>query len=826
MPLCVPLTLLLLLLLVGVRLDAVDSLAGAGRSAAAGSSATLTPDDKTGAQRHSALRSRAGKDAHCSGHGARVSPTSDFCNCDAGFIGAHCEFDQEARKYVGSSKCVHGVLQGDSTCRCSAGWAGDACADRRCDHGHLACPEGKHYCSQLQCVCHPGWAGPACAERANQRCSPRARSELGPCLHGGVFNEATCACDCPPGSHWTGRNCGTCSASGAHAVCPQPLALFNKSTCACECHEDQLLQLPCAHGGLFNEDTCSCDCPKPWGGPGCAECRETQRHCYNGGQWNDFDCICDCHAPWSPADRCLTCPLLDCKNGGVFLQDECRCRCEGKWTGDECDECPSLQELIVTGMDCERRGFSEDTCSCNEECPPRECLHGGVQNTTSCTCDCNPQAQRSISGAVGARGPLQPAGTPGSVGAVAREGASFVQLGAEHSAGQATAIAIRHLRVAAEGAAHIFSSQTFWAGERCELCVEPPPPGCGGARAFDAARCACSDSCGPFNCSGYGTKNEETCTCDCPLTRNGAFCQFEATGRSPESAAASCRIIRLLDRRAMSGWYWLSYGRTPPFQAYCDLADDGGGWTQIAKIGPSLSQTKLTVATYQDGLQSTQRAEYVLPCSMLSGLGTAFRRTADEGSTSATLMPLSSFVLRVRMGKVQDYFKPMHAASLCEMLTSNTKHEWAPKYFGQKFSSAASASLEVEEEAETTETPPEEGEEGEPLARGTWAVPAYVNDSRLEGVLGGCLRGWPSKKSAYPEDARDYVSFWGGAETGGCCNYFSGIYPAGPGNQRPDVGKWGLEFSMQIIETVRVLLCKRARPRKRVCWCCLYLCKS
>ena len=35
----------------------------------------------------------------------------------------------------------------------------------------------------------------------------------------------------------------------------------------------------------------------------------------------------------------------------------------------------------------------------------------------------------------------------------------------------------------------------------------------------------------------------------------------------------------------MSGWYWLSYGRTPPFQAYCDLADDGGGWTQIAKVG-------------------------------------------------------------------------------------------------------------------------------------------------------------------------------------------------------------------------------------------------
>ncbi len=48
-----------------------------------------------------------------------------------------------------------------------------------------------------------------------------------------------------------------------------------------------------------------------------------------------------------------------------------------------------------------------------------------------------------------------------------------------------------------------------------------------------------------------------------------------------------------------------------------------------------------------------------------------------------------------------------------------------------------------------------------------------------------------------------YVSFWGGAETGGCCHYFSGLYPAGPGNDQPDQGKWGREFSIQIIETVR-----------------------
>ena len=48
-----------------------------------------------------------------------------------------------------------------------------------------------------------------------------------------------------------------------------------------------------------------------------------------------------------------------------------------------------------------------------------------------------------------------------------------------------------------------------------------------------------------------------------------------------------------------------------------------------------------------------------------------------------------------------------------------------------------------------------------------------------------------------------YLSFWGGAETGGCCNYFSGLYPAGPGNTLPGSSAWGLTFSIQVMETVR-----------------------
>ncbi len=314
----------LLLALVSHRSDAVSFSAQAGNGGgsvlvASAFVSSSSSSSSSSSREFPPSSSSSHKDAHCSAHGTRLEPTSDFCKCDAGFLGIHCEFDQAGRRYVGASRCVHGTLRAsDGACVCQAGWAGDACTQRRCDHGRLACPEGRHYCAEMACACHPGWAGPSCSDPANERCSARARHALGPCLHGGTFNEAACSCDCPVGSRWGGRNCGTCAPQTSS--CPEPLAKFNTTTCACDCHEDQLLMQPCTHGGLFNPNTCGCDCPVPWGGPSCSECRETERHCYNGGRWNDWDCVCDCHAPWSPADRCLTCPLLDCKNGGVFLQ--------------------------------------------------------------------------------------------------------------------------------------------------------------------------------------------------------------------------------------------------------------------------------------------------------------------------------------------------------------------------------------------------------------------------------------------------------------------------------------------------------------------------
>merc|ERR1719487_1177551 len=90
-------------------------------------------------------------------------------------------------------------------------------------------------------------------------------------------------------------------------------------------------------------------------------------------------------------------------------------------------------------------------------------------------------------------------------------------------------------------------------------------------------------------------------------------------------------------------------------------------------------------------------------------------------------------MIRITMGSVVDYYKPMDGASLCDMLQATDKHSWSP--------------------------------DGR-----TWVQPDYLN-ATVGGTeyLGGSAFNWPKEKVA--GEVRSYLSFWGSSEkTGGCCS--------------------------------------------------------
>jgi hypothetical protein len=88
--------------------------------------------------------------------------------------------------------------------------------------------------------------------------------------------------------------------------------------------------------------------------------------------------------------------------------------------------------------------------------------------------------------------------------------------------------------------------------------------------------------------------------------------------------------------------------------------------------------------------------------------------------------------VRLEMGSVVDYFKPVEGATWCEMLTSDVKHQWS------------SSGLE-----------------------GSWETSVHLSsdDSRN----GGSVVDWPKNNVA--GDMRRHVIFWGAdAHDGGCCS--------------------------------------------------------
>mmetsp|Transcript_51525 Transcript_51525/g.120114 ORF Transcript_51525/g.120114 Transcript_51525/m.120114 type:complete len:994 (+) Transcript_51525:106-3087(+) len=173
-----------------------------------------------------------------------------------------------------------------------------------------------------------------------------------------------------------------------------------------------------------------------------------------------------------------------------------------------------------------------------------------------------------------------------------------------------------------------------------------------------------------------------------------------------------------------------------PWESYCtsgkpDTAHrkgGGAGWKPaVFKLGRHWSPGTLG----DDGKRNCVFRAEPLPKEVAEGevKCTPFATQVDSRTwaNKCRAVPAGTQYLKLQMGQVTDYFKPIVGASFCQMLTSSIKHLW-------------SADGEI------------------------WVKPDYY-----PAHLGGSRAGWPKLTQTRHGDSRRYLSFWG-SHSWGCCH--------------------------------------------------------
>ena len=188
-------------------------------------------------------------------------------------------------------------------------------------------------------------------------------------------------------------------------------------------------------------------------------------------------------------------------------------------------------------------------------------------------------------------------------------------------------------------------------------------------------------------------------------------------GKSQENAGQSCAYIHNKNLSWGDGIYWVDLDQndqTMPFQVYCDMSSDGGGWMLYASINEPQDFGEISADDYQMGrfnpdLTHINLGNWILPASRFSG---------------------HVQIMRLNMGNVKDFFKPRSGVSFENMLTNPDNHlwHWTPE--------------------------------------GQFIQPAYSTTG-----LGGSAYLWP--RDYVDNDNRSALSFWGSNNnggSGGCCS--------------------------------------------------------
>ncbi|XP_071506024.1 uncharacterized protein [Diadema antillarum] len=543
----------------------------------------------------------------CSGHGSCNSGTQE-CTCYPGWSGKDCSTPD----CPGTPSCSGNGVCRDTIprkCKCHPRWTGTAC-DVPCSNGNnthgmgcvcnpcftgVGCTEicsGNGLCEDGRCACHfeTGFRGDRCQ-------IPGCPGNMTDCSGHGSCNTGSWECLCDPG--WKGVGCqlpdcpGTPDCSG-NGDCPLPPVGENP---VCHCHDTYMghaCELRCFHGvpTLINS-TWVCACDDCYAGLDCGSfCNNQSEECVDG--------VCDCGFGGWRGERCdvLGCPGIgaDCSNHGQCNLADRTCLCDGGWTGAGCHlpDCPGEPD------DCNGRGIClEDypsprcvNCSdgwmgpaCEIPCvngaqdPPNSgvcvcepCFHG-VSCDELCsgvgrcfdngTCDCsNTTGKGSYCGHYC----QSPTGLPCMGRGSLISGECLCNQGwAGDCCDQADCPGDPDCNGRGDCFAEVLvpecrNCMVGWMGEACEI---PCGPEHGIQRPMDSGICECTDPCWHGLscldlCSGRGSCNNATATCDCLDGAWGDFC--EILGCRGDGMPCSGHGVCQSDRACLCDEGWMGDG--------------------------------------------------------------------------------------------------------------------------------------------------------------------------------------------------------------------------------------------------------------------------